>query len=445
MAVGVTVGVAVLAGPLAALAVAAIAFQIIVLTRPWARRRPTRTLDPRVHAMALRPALRSVGSAARVALRVVPAAVGLMVVLVALDWGVGTLWEAASGPDGAVTAVDLANEDLPPPEDDRVHTEAMAGSPWASRYFAELEHVPFTYVPFIGPREAPVHGRYINSADGIRLSYEPPGADDQDALTVWFFGGSTLWGEGQRDLHTIPSEVARLAEDDGLTLRVVNFGIRGYTAFQELLVFEQELARGGPPDLAVFYHGANELGTQVEAPENLSRQPTIFQLEITEEAIARSPALPQVHDPGEPSVARDYGDTSVINRLWRRADALLGVQPAAADEPFYVPSPRELQLAIDNAEAIYRRTLPLIEHVAREHDVPPVIFWQPGSPTGDNAGYDELGRRVGHLGIDISEALDDAPAPIYIDGLHTNELGAQISARAIWDHLAPMVEGMDRG
>ncbi len=371
----------------------------------------------------------------RVLVRALPAVLGGLVVLVLVDWGIGATWDRVTGSAAPPAGVDLAARDLPTAEDARVDDPAMADAPWAGRYFAELESLDFTYVPFVGPREAPVHGRYVTSADGIRRSYEPPASAGEGPAEVWFFGGSALWGEGQRDLHTIPSEVSRLAESAGIPLHVVNFGIRGYTALQELLVFEQEAMRRGPPDLAVFYHGFNELSTQTEAPANLSEQPTIFQLETTEEAMRRAPTLPGEQSPGEPSVGQEYRQTSAFHKLWRNLRQMATVPSAGADEPFYVPPPEQMAEAVDHAEAIYRRTMAMVEHVAGEHDVPLAVFWQPANAW---APYDDLTERVAHVagGIDLSGALSDPPAPVYIDGVHTNELGARLVAEAMWPALA---------
>lgn len=44
----------------------------------------------------------------------------------------------------------------------------MVEAPWAARSFAETEALDWTHVPYIGPRETPVHGRFANSAEGIR-------------------------------------------------------------------------------------------------------------------------------------------------------------------------------------------------------------------------------------------------------------------------------------
>lgn len=418
-------------GALVAVAVLAVTFAV----QRNALRTPRPTPPPRrVHVGVPRRVGGSLARGGRFLLRAVPAVVGGLVVVVLLDWGVGAAWDrlTASTPDEPGAA--LAATDLPPAEDPRVDHPAMAESPWADRYFAEMEALEFTYVPFVGPREAPVAGRYIASADGIRRSYEPA-EGGEDLPEVWFFGGSALWGEGQRDDHTIPSEVARLAEAAGTPVRVLNFGLRGYSALQELLVFEQELARRGRPDLAVFYHGFNELSTQVEAPENLSEQPTIFQLATTADAFDRAPALPGEVAPGEPTVGQEYVQTSALHKLLRNLGQMARVPAAGAEEPFYRPPPAEMAEAIDHAEAIYRRTMRLLDHVAAEYDVPLAVYWQPADRWFE---YDELTDRVAGVGgaIDLSQVLADPPGPVYLDGVHTNELGARVVAEAMWTTLA---------
>ena len=74
-----------------------------------------------------------------------------------------------------------------------------------------------------------------------------------------------MFGLYQRDEHTIPSEFARLAEADGIPLRVVNYGSLAYVNWQEVLLLEQLVTGGSEPDLAVFYDGFNELVQPVRA------------------------------------------------------------------------------------------------------------------------------------------------------------------------------------
>jgi lysophospholipase L1-like esterase len=401
---------ALVVAPVLAVVVAALGLQYVLAAGRW-------------------PAL---GRAGRTLLvRTGPTLVGGLAVLLVLDYGVGLLWNEARGEDTSVPeSRNLADDDLPPTTDPRVTVPAFAGEDWAERYFEEMDALEYHYVPFLGPRVDAVEGRYITSERGVRRSYEPPGAAGDDAVEVWFFGGSTTWGEGQRDLHTIPSEVARLAEADGVTLRVVNFGERGYTAFQELLLFEQELAARPAPDLAVFYDGQNELGTQQQTYENLSPQPTVYQLDTVLEALRRAPALPDAPAPDDPTLGAEYLETSALHKLLRRLHL---VDPAAA-QPL-----QPLEEVVANAADIYGRSVELIDELSARTGTPVVNFWQPGKPPRTIS--DEVLRRARRPDVvDISDAFDGvADDQLYIDGGHTNERGAHLAATAIWEHLADLL------
>ena len=104
----------------------------------------------------------------------------------------------------------------------------------------------------------------------MRTSYQSQAPGKK--LSVWFFGGSALFGDGQRDDHTIPSEFARLAEADGIPVEVRNYGRPGVAMWQELQLFEQTVAAGQKPDLVVFYDGFNDLAWQMNL--DLSAEPT---------------------------------------------------------------------------------------------------------------------------------------------------------------------------
>jgi len=190
-----------------------------------------------------------------------------LVIILALDWGLGALWTAAVGEDGGSTSEQVATEAAGQiPLDPRADSPAMAAYPWADAYFDELNRLRYDYTPFVFGRLEVNRGRFINTTPDGRRSYVPPIARTGDPVDIWFLGGSTTFGEGQRDEHTIPSEVARLAADDGLPVRVHNLGQQGLVSWQQLVIFERELARRPAPDLVVFYDGTNDYNAQLEVP-----------------------------------------------------------------------------------------------------------------------------------------------------------------------------------
>lgn len=169
-----------------------------------------------------------------------------------------------------------------------IRSYAMGDADWLGPFVDARATFKGEVDPILGWRMATAGGSGpLNVVDGRRVSYQP--ADP--TVTVWWFGGSTMFGLVQRDDHTIPSEVARLAERDGIRIRSVNFGVESYNAVQEALAFGLALAgrEATAPDLAVFYDGANELATAVERVEVGRTRPDGHLLPGGEQRGARSP------------------------------------------------------------------------------------------------------------------------------------------------------------
>ncbi len=66
------------------------------------------------------------------------------------------------------------------------------------------------------------------------------------------FGGSTLWGTGVKDEHTIPSFLQSFLGKD---YDVYNYGETGYVSMQELNYLLHMLAKGNIPEAVIFYDG----------------------------------------------------------------------------------------------------------------------------------------------------------------------------------------------
>jgi hypothetical protein len=79
---------------------------------------------------------------------------------------------------------------------------------------------------------------------------------------VYLLGASAMWGFTARDSLTIPSLVAAGLRDAGYTdLGVVNLAQPGYTFCHELATLALEVQRHGPPAIAVFFNGINDIRT----------------------------------------------------------------------------------------------------------------------------------------------------------------------------------------
>lgn len=363
--------------------------------------------------------------------RLVPLAVGGLAVLVAVDLAVGAAWhgEPATNNEGAVRSAEGQI------------ALATADAPWFPDYRRELATVAYDFAPFVlsTPRDTP--GPYINISGGERESRQAPGA--ADAPVVYFFGGSPVWGEGQRDDHTIPSEVARLAAADGVPIQVVNAGQRGDTNFAAVQRFEHTAAhRDTRPDLVVFADGPDDITVQLQGPAD---QPSQYGL---------ADAQRIVHE-DDRSLWDRYRETSLFNKAASRIRGLLAVQQAGAATSESAQAPVTTTTTTSTAisaervglatAGVYARGVRLADHIAATHGVPVRYFWLPAEASGEpGSAYTIATDHLPDGVTDVSDALDGADDPVYLDAIHTNELGARLVARAMYLHLRPTLQGLAR-
>ena len=114
--------------------------------------------------------------------------------------------------------------------------------------------------PFVYWRAGPFQGKYVQIDEhGLRRTTSQ--ADRATALKVFLFGGSTMFGAGSRDEHTIASELASQLSATGQDVNVVNYGQNGYVSAQECLTLELACQAGQIPDVVIFYDGVNDVAS----------------------------------------------------------------------------------------------------------------------------------------------------------------------------------------
>lgn len=123
------------------------------------------------------------------------------------------------------------------------------------------------YRSYIVWKHQPFTGNLLNvNEKGNRVTLNNSPRDE--ALSVWMFGGSTLWSSGVPDGLTIPNQLGKLLNQEwGVDTQVHNYSEVGFVSTQELIFLLRELQLGGRPDVAVFYDGANDATTANVFPE----------------------------------------------------------------------------------------------------------------------------------------------------------------------------------
>ena len=119
------------------------------------------------------------------------------------------------------------------------------------KIFEEQAALKAEYRSFIGYRRQPFKGLTVNiDNNGFRTSTNHKVND-----SIWFLGGSTMWGTGVDDSRTIPSYFAKMTDEN-----VLNLGESSFNSLQELNQLIILLSQGYRPKAVVFYDGVNDGG-----------------------------------------------------------------------------------------------------------------------------------------------------------------------------------------
>lgn len=353
-------------------------------------------------------------------------ALAVVAAVVLLDLAAGAVLSATGVLPGERGEI---GEDVRAAIETTMDSAAIRAEPWAQAFgedMAAFELHDDAYLPFIVRGHHEFDGQYLNTTDRERLSYRSPAAERETPLRVAFFGGSVMFGVGQRDDHTIPSAFARVAEAQGVAVEVHNYGFPGWVSWQELLYLERLLAEGERFDVVVFFDGFNDFHVQATG---FSEHPTHLGAGVLDGFASafhdEQEVEPGILD-GLSELASVYAENSAIARFAGRL--------AADDDPaMETATPeRQAQAALD----IYDRANTLIGDLADEHGSVAHFFWQPRRIGWPSAIIRQLPANV----TDLAHVFDGREDDLYIDEVHTNEEGALLVAEAMWAELGPELQ-----
>ena len=332
-----------------------------------------------------------------------------------------------------------------------VQQEPYRGTTWGRRYWENIERYQERWDPYYVYRVGSMTTEFINVSNGVRATYRAAEPRGGPARLVFLFGGSAAWGHGARDEGTIPSWIAKVAEEHGDPLDVRNLAESGWVNWQGIAYLSQLLADGARPDTVIFYSGVNEVLGGRSWPH--IRRP-IWNAEavpraMSDWALERNRPFSRFWDyyrntsylwtlvnprpsvlPAAPAIARpestarlvdEYlADRSFVEQLGRvyGFKTIFAWQLTVADKP-----------VLSAQERSYAGWLP------RSPETTPAIDWW--VMDGDlKSQYEEVGRRVKARGVlDVTPVLKEVPSSTFIDWMHMSEAGNERVARALYEHL----------
>jgi hypothetical protein len=327
-------------------------------------------------------------------------------------------------------AVDVIRERASAPNSYLLEAPAMADSAfWPELTQAQEQLRANMGLGSYAYEQPDVASAHLNIVDGHRTTWAPPAPASCTPPKVWMFGGSTMFGEGQRDEHTIPSWLARTAWEDDVALDVTNFGQLGDPLWIEVRRLEEALGTTDErPDLVVFYDGANEVITRIVLNgEGRAAQRTFV----------------------------SYLDSGLFIQLDRFLRPVYRFMTES--DALRIEDPPEADLDADEVAALaarqYRLALTSSRRLVADEGLDTVWFNQPttwSTPMPDEevayqGDADRFGRQVTEAYerelpegvVDLSTMFADTEEPVFYDTAHTNELGARRVAEAMWDELQP--------
>lgn len=281
----------------------------------------------------------------------------------------------------------------------------------------------------------------VHIKDRMRRTLTTADADDPTAVNVWFFGGSTMYGWGVRDEDTLPSRFVEFAHSRGIPVKVSNFGLPAYVAWQETQVFEEKLATGDKPDLAIFYDGYNDVmrvwGMNSDKDDFAGTFDDYF-----------DSVLKKVHDPYAPLT-----DDSAVHYIYK----WLSSTPRVPSRP----TGDEIEARATRAARVYAEAREHLQRLAHAYDVPVVNVWQPIralQPTlmeldrwdmpqdaRDFPGFADCYARTtdlvaaGSASVQVVRNVTGNARPIWLDAVHVTGDGNGIIGLMLLQRIEPQL------
>lgn len=316
---------------------------------------------------------------------------------------------------------------------------AYADDPWYPDYAADVAYAgvwldQFRQIGFEKLRDTA--SRFVNVEDGVRRSWAPPPCECE-RFEVWVYGSATAFGIGQRDEHTIPSELARSAWANGVALDVRNKGVPADQLWLQVDRFAWDLAHDDPPDAVVFLGGVSDLNAARWLDARLRRDDRWAADTVAEDFLSFEPIADAIAD-----ALRGSSEPPPAPPGVRTVDP----EPAPDLDPAGVA-----QLAVDR----FARSMASGQQLADHHGVRALFAWEPmrlgrppvpGEPVleGDEelrVVVGEAARRLPEGVADLSNSLDGVEGPLYWDDVHTNERGAAAVGARLSELLLPVLLG----
>ncbi len=239
-------------------------------------------------------------------------------------------------------------------------------------------------------------------------------------VEIYFFGGSTMFGQGVSDFETIPSFVGRiLYEKFNIKANVHNFARQAYVSTEEFLLFSYLAPKisDKKKNIAIFFSGLNEIvSVNFFVPPNLEKRMGNSIIAQIKRQIA--------------SFAHNSNLLKVLGSIVANKNKITKVSLPDQDE-------KEI-------EENYQRNAFNIISIAKDKNILPMFYWQPlNFYKRTKTRYEQNTEYVPEIECrrfinlpyryfyNISHFFESTYDPIFLDFGHYNERGNELIAERI--------------
>lgn len=332
----------------------------------------------------------------------------------------------------------------------RAYLSTYQDKDWAPALFQDFDDYleALEFEPFVMWKQNGFVGEEVTMNDiGLRSTWNPSTYEKVDPLKLFVFGGSTIWGTGARDDYTIPSQLSKLLNKEGIPFEVFNFGESGYTFTQELISLILALKDVGVPDYVIFYDGVNDTYAayqegSVKGIQNFGVMHGKLESNLTN--------LQHIGVGASGLVKEKLMIYRALDRLISLISPSLKFQEIAQNY-----SDGELSELSQAVVENYTGSASVLDKLAASYGFKYLVFWQPVSFLEDNLldeermvdlrledsvldnffnkVYMEISSNGDPAFHDISDVLRDRGEPVYIDFAHITEEGNRLVSERIFD------------
>jgi lysophospholipase L1-like esterase len=318
-----------------------------------------------------------------------------------------------------------------PKQDKRAALPVYEDQEYALQIFRDQKGRIKDYVPYVEWRHSPFASQTLNvDESGYRV--HNVGRDNApNAVTIGFFGGSTMWGTGVDDDGTIAAQFDAITQGYDVT----NYGERGYTTLQNLIDLVTLINQGRAPMVVVFYEGFNDVWVHCDyaVTERLNSHMEERRMQSALDRTEREDYLYNtIIAPLVDFTTRVTGSSNVPHKAACSNDP----ERANAVAEMFVRTLEMAQTLVDATGGRFYAALqphayfgsPRVDHldlVGQRHD---------GQRAEFAAVYPLIVQKMGARGhdwfIDLSQALD-GEENLFIDHAHITARGNELIARLI--------------